>query len=54
MFQYLVEEDIFAIAALCSKVFEVTVPIDAVLETELLPKFRTNLITALTSLESLL
>lgn len=34
----LVEEDIFAVAAFCSKVFEVAIAIDAVFLAELLPE----------------
>ena len=36
--EYLVEEDVFPVAAFCSKVFEVAILIDAVFLTQLLPE----------------
>jgi hypothetical protein len=38
----LVEEDIFAIASLCRKLFEVSILIDAMLNTQLPPELRAD------------
>lgn len=44
---YLVEEDIFAVSTFSRKVFEVAVLVDAMFQTQLLPKLRTHCISLL-------
>lgn len=47
----LIEEDIFSVAALCRKVFEVAVLVDTVLLTQLLPELLADAVAALASLQ---
>jgi hypothetical protein len=47
----LVKEYVFAVTALCREVFEVSIAIDAVFLTELLPELLPNAVAALASLQ---
>ena len=47
----LIEEDILTVAAFCCEVFEVTVLVDAVLLTQLLPELLAHAVAALASLQ---
>jgi hypothetical protein len=47
----LVEEYVFAVAALCREVFEVAVPVDAVFLAELLPELLPDAVAALAGLQ---
>jgi hypothetical protein len=47
----LIEEYVFAVAALCGEVFEVTIAVDPVFLAELLPELLPDAVAALASLQ---